>query len=218
MEHSSKPRPDWSLYVITDRRAAAGRPMLELVQAALRGGATVVQLRMKEGPTRAMVELGQALHELTRAAGVPLIVNDRLDVALAIDAEGVHLGQDDLPAHLARPLLGPNRLLGVSVENVEQAQRALRDGADYLGVGDLFGTPSKPDAGTPIGLDMLRAIVQAVPLPVVGIGGVTVENAGAVIDAGAVGVAVISAVFGASDPEQAARRLRAVVDERRRRG
>ncbi len=217
MTRSSLPPPNWALYVITDHRAAAGRPLLELVQAALRGGATVVQLRMKDGPTREMLALGRALHEATRAAGVPLIVNDRLDVALALDAEGVHLGQDDLPAHLARPLIGPDRLLGVSVETVEQAEQALRDGADYLGAGDLFGTPSKPDAGPPIGLAALRAIVHAVPLPVVGIGGITLENAAAVIEAGAAGVAVISAVIGAPDPEQAARALRAIVDQRRRR-
>lgn len=217
MTRSSLPPPDWALYVITDHHAAAGRPLLDLVRAALRGGATVVQLRMKHGSTRKMLALGQALHEVTRAAGVPLIVNDRLDVALALDAEGVHLGQEDLPAHLARRLIGPDRLLGVSVETVEQAEQARRDGADYLGVGDLFGTPSKPDAGPPIGLEALRAIARAVPLPSVGIGGVTPENAGAVIDAGAAGVAVISAVIGAADPEQAARDLRAIVEQRRRR-
>jgi thiamine-phosphate pyrophosphorylase len=216
MTRSSLPSPDWALYVITDHRAAAGRPLLDLVRAALRGGATVVQLRMKHGSTREMLALGQELREVTRLAGVPLIVNDRLDVALALEAEGVHLGQEDLPARLARPLIGPNRLLGVSVETVEQAEQAWRDGADYLGVGDLFGTPSKPDAGPPIGLEALRAIARAVPLPIVGIGGVTLENAGAVIDAGAAGVAVISAVIGAADPEQAARDLRAIVEQRRR--
>jgi thiamine-phosphate pyrophosphorylase len=216
MSRSSLPSPDWALYVITDHRAAAGRPLLDLVRAALRGGATVVQLRMKHGSTREMLALGQELREVTRLAGVPLIVNDRLDVALALEAEGVHLGQEDLPARLARPLIGPNRLLGVSVETVEQAEQAWRDGADYLGVGDLFGTPSKPDAGPPIGLEALRAIARAVPLPIVGIGGVTLENAGAVIDAGAAGVAVISAVIGAADPEQAARDLRAIVEQRRR--
>jgi len=216
MTRSSLPSPDWALYVITDHRAAAGRPLLDLVRAALRGGATVVQLRMKHGSTREMLALGQELREVTRLAGVPLIVNYRLDVALALEAEGVHLGQEDLPARLARPLIGPNRLLGVSVETVEQAEQAWRDGADYLGVGDLFGTPSKPDAGPPIGLEALRAIAHAVPLPIVGIGGVTLENAGAVIDAGAAGVAVISAVIGAPDPEQAARDLRAIVEQRRR--
>lgn len=202
---------DLSVYVITDRRAAGERSILDVVRAAIRGGATVVQLREKEASTREMIELGQALHQVTRAAGVPLIVNDRVDVALVIDAEGVHVGQDDMPAHLARRLIGPERILGVSAGTVEEARQAERDGADYLGVGDVYGTPSKPDAGTPIGVEGLAEIARAVSVPVVGIGGITAENAAAVIRAGAVGVAVISAVVGASDPEAAARRLREAV-------
>lgn len=205
---------DWSVYVITDRRAARGRPLVEVVRAAIAGGATVVQLREKEAGTRQMIELGQTLHEITRAAGLPLIVNDRVDVALALDAEGVHVGQDDMPAPLARRLIGPGRILGVSAGTVDEARRAERDGADYLGVGDVFGTPSKPDAGPPIGVAGLAEIVRAVAIPVVAIGGITPENAAATIQAGAVGVAVISAVLGAEDVEQAARRLRAVVNRR----
>ncbi len=203
---------DLSVYVITDRTVAGERSILDVVRAAIRGGATVVQLREKEASTREMIELGQALHEITREAGVPLIVNDRLDVALAIDAEGVHVGQDDMPAHLARRLLGPDKILGVSAGTVEEARQAERDGADYLGVGDVYGTPTKPDAGVPIGVGGLAQIAREVSIPVVGIGGITPDNAEAVIRAGAVGVAVISAVVGAPDPEMAARRLRQVVD------
>jgi len=203
---------DLSVYVITDRRVAGERSILDVVRAAIRGGATVVQLREKEASTREMVELGQALHEITREARVPLIVNDRLDVALAIDAEGVHVGQDDMPAHLARQLIGPDKILGVSASTVEEARQAEGDGADYLGVGDVYGTPTKPDAGEPIGVEGLAEIARAVSVPVVGIGGITPDNAKAVIRAGAVGVAVISAVVGASDPEAAARRLREVVE------
>lgn len=202
---------DWSVYVITDRRAARGRSLVEVVRAAIAGGATVVQLREKEAGTREMIELGQTLHEITRAAGIPLIVNDRVDVALALDAEGVHVGQDDMPALPARRLIGPERILGVSAGTVEEARRAERDGADYLGVGDVFGTPSKPDAGPPIGVEGLAEIVRVVAIPVVAIGGITPENAAAAVQAGAVGVAVISAVLGAEDVEQAARRLRATV-------
>jgi thiamine-phosphate pyrophosphorylase len=202
---------DYSLYVITDRHTAGGRSILEVVRLAIRGGATVIQLREKESTTHEMVQLGQRLREITCEAGIPIIVNDRLDVALACEADGVHLGQDDMPAALARKLLGPDKLLGVSVETVEQAKEAEAAGASYLGVGDIFGTPSKPDAGAPIGLARVAEIATSVSIPVVGIGGITRDNAASVVAAGAAGVAVISAVFGASDPEAAARRLRELV-------
>lgn len=199
---------DWSVYIITDRRTAGERDRLDIVRAAIRGGATVVQLRDKDATTRQMLEFGQALHDITRAAGLPLIVNDRIDVALALDAEGVHVGQDDLPTPVARRIIGPHRILGVSAGTVEQAQQAEREGADYLGVGDVFGTPSKPDAGPPIGVARLAEIVRSVSIPCVAIGGITLQNAAAVVEAGAAGVAVISAVIGAPDPEAAARELR----------
>jgi thiamine-phosphate pyrophosphorylase len=206
---------DWSVYVITHRRVAGDRSILDVVRAAIRGGASVVQLREKTATTREMVELGQALGEITRPAGVPLIVNDRLDVALAIAAEGVHVGHDDMPVGLARRLIGPDLLLGASPETLSEARQMERDGADYLGVGDVYGTPSKSDAGTPIGVDGLTEVIRAVSIPVVAIGGITLENAGAVIQAGAAGVAVISAVVGAPDPEAAARRLRELVNVKR---
>ncbi|MFN2226536.1 MAG: thiamine phosphate synthase [Anaerolineae bacterium] len=202
---------DWALTVITDRRTAGSRSILEVVRAAIRGGATVVQLREKEATTRQMIELGRALHEITRAAGVPLIVNDRLDVALAIEAEGLHVGMDDMPVALARRLLGPGRLLGYSPDSVAAARQGEREGADYLGIGDVYGTGSKPDAGEPVGLEGLAAAARAVSIPVVAIGGVTVDNTPAAIRAGAAGVAVISAVMGVSDPGAAARRLRQAV-------
>ncbi len=202
---------DWSVYLVTDRPTARGRAILDIVQAAIRGGASVVQLREKYASTRDMVELGQALLQITRTAGVPLIVNDRIDVALAIGAEGVHVGQDDMPATLARQIIGPDRILGVSAETVEQARQAQADGADYLGLGDVFGTPSKPDANPPIGVVRLADIARAVTIPSVAIGGITLDNAAATITAGCVGVAVISAIIGQSDPEAAARALRAVI-------
>jgi thiamine-phosphate pyrophosphorylase len=202
---------DWSVYVITDQNVAGDRPILDVVRAAIRGGATVVQLREKTTTTREMVELGTALHELTVATGIPLIVNDRVDVALAIDAEGVHLGMDDMPVALARQILGPECIIGASPDTSEGARQAERDGADYLGVGDVYGTPTKGDAGQPIGLEGLVRVVRAVSIPVVAIGGIRPENAGAAIEAGAAGVAVISAVLGAADPAAAAERLRAAV-------
>ena len=202
---------DWSVYVIADRKAAADRPIIDVVRAAIRGGATVVQLREKAATTREMVELGRALHELTAAAGIPLIVNDRVDVALAVGAEGVHLGVDDMPVTLARQILDPQCIIGASPETIEGARQAELDGADYLGVGDLYGTPTKGDAGQPIGLEGLARVARAVSIPVVAIGGIRPENASAAIEAGAVGVAVISAVVGAENPEAATCRLREAV-------
>ncbi|NJP07166.1 MAG: thiamine phosphate synthase, partial [Chloroflexaceae bacterium] len=137
----------WAVYVITDRAATRGRTMLDVLRAAIQGGASAVQLRDKTASTRDMLALGEALHVLTRAANIPLIVNDRVDVALALGAEGVHVGQDDMPAPQARQLIGPDLLLGVSAYTVEQAVQAERDGADYIGAGDVYGTPSKADAG-----------------------------------------------------------------------
>ncbi len=210
-----KPRPakgfDLAVYVLTDRRAAGERSLVDVVRAAVRGGATMIQLRDKGASTGQMIDLGRALHQVTRPAGVPLIVNDRADVALAIDAEGVHVGQDDMPAPLAREIIGPACILGVSAGTVDEARQAVREGADYLGVGDVYGTPTKADAGTPIGVSGLAEIVRAVAIPVVAIGGITLDNALAVIQAGAAGVAVISAVIAAPDPEAAARRLRRAV-------
>lgn len=209
---------DWSLYLITDRRLAGGRDLVDVVRAALRGGVTIVQLRDKTATTNDLIEMGRRLHEVTLAAGVPLIINDRVDVALAINAEGVHLGPpDDMPAGLARPLLGPERIIGVSAGTPEIALQAARDGADYVGTGDIFGTASKPDADEPIGLAGLRAVVTTSPIPVVGIGGVNQENAAEAIAAGADGVALISAIMAADDPERAALELRQTIDRARQR-
>ncbi len=203
--------PDWGLYVITDRHIAQSRPLSAIVEAAIAGGASAVQLREKVATTREMIELGHALHSITKAANIPLIVNDRVDVALAIDAEGVHVGQKDMPARLARQLLGPTKILGVSVTTPTEAHQAEVEGADYIGAGDIFGTLSKVDAGVPIGIHTLTAIVQAVSIPTVGIGGITAQNAIQVIRAGASGIAVISAVMGAANIEQTARQLRTII-------
>lgn len=207
---------DWSVCVITDHRTAGDRPLLDVVRAALAGGATMVQFREKAASTRAMVELGHALHDLTRAAGVPLIVNDRIDVALAINAEGVHVGQDDMPAPIARQIIGADRILGVSAETVAAAQQAETAGADYLGVGPIYATPSKADASAPIGLVGLGTILQATSLPTLAIGGITHANAAAVLQAGVAGLAIISAVIGAPDPEAAAHQFRSLAAEQQR--
>jgi thiamine-phosphate pyrophosphorylase len=196
------------LIVVTDPACGAGRGVADVVRAALRGGAPAIQLRMKDGPAREMADLARALLPETRVAGALLFVNDRVDVALAVGADGAHVGQDDLPVAAARRIVPPGFLLGVSAETAELARRAEADGADYVGVGPVYTTGSKADAGDAVGTGRIKEVAAAVGIPVVGIGGITTENAPAVIRAGAAGVAVISAVMRAEDPEAAVHALR----------
>lgn len=204
-------RFDPSVYVIADRAFGRGRPLEDLVAAAVAGGATMVQLREKEWPANQVVEEGRRLLGITHRAGVPLIVNDRADIAMAIGADGVHLGPDDLPVVDARRMLGPDAIIGASAATVEEALAAQSAGADYLGVGSIFPTTSKPDAGDAIGVEPLTRIKAAVRIAVVAIGGIAHGNAALAIRAGADGVAVISAVVGADDVADATRRLLEVV-------
>jgi thiamine-phosphate pyrophosphorylase len=206
---------DWSLYVITDPRLSRGKSHLEVMRAAIEGGATAIQLRDKEASTRELIEVGQALRELTRERGVAFIVNDRVDVALAVDADGVHVGQDDMPAMLARKLVGPDKIVGVSASTVEEALQAEADGADYVSASPVFSTPTKTDTPPPTGLEGLRAFVETLRVPVVAIGGINEGNVEEVIKAGAAGVAVISAVVAAPDIAEAAKRLRARIESAR---
>lgn len=203
-----------ALHVLTDRALSRGRDMLAVARAALDGGATVIQLRDKTASTRMLVEAGVALRALTRERGALLIVNDRLDVALAVDADGAHVGQDDMPAALARQLLGPQRILGVSAGNLEEAAEAVIAGADYLGVGPIYATGSKADAGSPVGPALLRELAVRYSLPLVAIGGINVENTREVIHAGASGVAVISAVVSAEDITAATQSLLAAIQSK----
>ena len=196
-----------ALHVLTDRAWSRGRDILEVAEAAIAGGATVIQLRDKTASTRLLVEEGQALRRLTRERGALLIVNDRIDVALAVDADGAHVGQDDMPAALAREMLGPARILGVSAGNLAEAEAAVAAGADYLGVGPIYATRGKDDAGAPVGPDLLAQIAARWNTPQVAIGGISVENTTDVVRAGAVGIAVITAVVNAEDVTGAAREL-----------
>lgn len=202
---------DWSLYLITDRKLAVKRSLVKIVQAAIAGGATILQLREKNRPTQEIIKFGLTLRKITKSLGIPLIVNDRPDIALAIEADGVHLGQEDMTAIMGRRLLGPRKIIGVTASNPHQAKKAQREGANYLGASDIFGTATKPDAGVPIGLKTLKAIVESVSIPVVGVGGVNKENASQVIKQGAAGIAVISAIIGASDPKKATSELSKIV-------
>lgn len=201
-----------ALHVLTDREWSRGRDTLSVVAAALDGGATVIQLRDKQASTRVLIEEGLALRILTRARGALLIVNDRVDVALAVDADGAHVGPDDMPVTLARQLLGPGRILGVSAGNREEAVAAIAAGADYLGIGPINATGSKADAGAAIGVQLLVELAANYPTPLVAIGGISAENVETVVRAGATGVAVITAVVSASNVAAAARELRRAVD------
>ena len=207
---------DWGLYLVTDRRLAGSRPLEELVCAAVRGGVTAVQLREKECSTREFVELARRLKAFLTPAGIPLVINDRVDVALAAGAEGVHLGQSDMDYRDARALLGPDAIVGLSVETTAQAEEAESLDADYLGVSPIFPTPTKTDTAAAWGIEGLAALRKASRHVLVAIGGINATNAAEVMHAGADGIAVVSAICGARDPEEAARQLRRAVDETRR--
>jgi thiamine-phosphate pyrophosphorylase len=200
------------LHVLTDVARQSRFDHAELARLALAGGADAIQFREKSGPTRGMIEIARALAGICRDRGACLIVNDRLDVALAADADGVHLGLDDFPPSLARAILGADRVIGASARTVEEAIEGMRAGADYIGAGPVYATGSKPDASPPIGAAGLRAIVRAVEIPVIAIGGVTAERVAEILAAGAHGIAVIEAVAGDPDPAAAARRLREALD------
>ena len=204
-----------ALHVLTDREWSRGRDMLSVAAAALDGGATVIQLRDKTASTRLLIEEGLALRALTRERGALLIVNDRIDVALAVEADGAHVGQDDMPAQLARRLLGSERILGVSAANRGEAEEAVAGGADYLGVGPIFPSLGKADAGPTTGVHLLTELAQRYTTPLVAIGGITAENAPEVVRAGAAGVAVITAVVYAENITAASRQLRMAIDAAR---
>jgi thiamine-phosphate pyrophosphorylase len=209
---------DLLLYLCTDRVLALGRPIAAAVEEAVTEGVTMVQLREKKASSREFYEIALELRTLTRRHHVPLVIDDRLDIALAVGAEGLHIGQSDLPLAAARQLAGKDMFIGVSVSTVEEALEAERNGADYLGAGAVYPTGSKADAGEAVGLERLAAICAAAKIPVVGIGGVNVDNAGAVIKAGAAGIAVISGILSQPSIGGAARGLRRVLDEGKIRG
>lgn len=201
----------FSLYLVTDRQRTAGRPLLEVVEAALRGGVDGVQLREKDLPAAVLFELATRLRELTRRYGARLLINDRIDIALAIAADGVQLPVDSFAPADARRLLGARCLIGASTHTVAQVRAATAGGADFIVFGPIFDTPSKRAFGVPVGLDALATATAATPLPVLAIGGVTSDRASSVRQCGARGVAVINTILGADDPRAAAAALRAAL-------
>jgi thiamine-phosphate pyrophosphorylase len=209
-------RVDLRLYALVDPAVAGGRALADLAQR-IAGSATLVQLRDKQGSTRVMTEEARALRSVLEPHGVPLIVNDRVDVALAAEADGVHIGQDDMASDDARLLLGRAAIIGLSVKTAEQARTAPLDLLNYVAIGAVYGTTSKNNTDPPIGINGLRAIVDVIrarqpKFPICAIAGINSGNAADVIAAGADGVAVISALSLAPDPAAAAQNLRAVVD------
>lgn len=199
-----------TLYLVTDRALLQGRDATDVITAAVRGGVTLVQLREKQLDTRTFVQEARALKEALLPYDVPLIINDRVDVALASGADGVHLGQRDMHPADARALLGPGALIGLSLETLHDADELPRLPVDYVAASPVFSTPTKTDTSAPLGLDGLRAIRAATTLPLVAIGGIHAGNARQVLDAGVDGLAVVSALLTAPDPEHAARQLRAL--------
>lgn len=206
---------DLGVYLVTDRGALGGRDLFSVVGRAVAGGVRLVQLREKRAATREFVELARGLVALLRPLGARLIINDRVDVALAVDADGVHVGQDDMHPADVRALLGPGKIVGLSVTGEDEARAARGEPVDYLGAGPVFATMTKLDAGAPQGLTGLARMLALAEVPVVAIGAVTAANAASVMATGTSGVAVVSAICSADDPLAAAKALRSIVDAAR---
>ncbi len=220
-EHATVANAPWSrerlkdalrLYLVTDQPSLKGRTLIDVVQAAVQGGVTCVQLREKHANSRDFYAQAMALMDLLRPLNVPLIINDRLDIALACGAHGVHLGQSDLPVHAARKLLPPEVFIGWSVETLEEVALSAALPVDYLGVSPVFATPTKTDTATPWGLEGLQRVRALTPLPLVAIGGIHLHNATQVMQAGADSLAVVSAICSADDPCAASQQLRELID------
>ena len=199
------------LYLVTDRGIAGKRDLEDIVLQAVRGGATMVQLREKDLCTRDFIEEARRLTTVLGPLGIPLIINDRVDVALAAGADGVHIGQSDMPYSDARQLMGPEKIIGLSVENLEQVLLANSLDVDYIGISPVFITPTKTDTAAPFGLDGLREAVRLSVHPTVAIGGMNIDTARAVMQTGTDGIAVVSAIIGAESPFDAARELSDII-------
>ena len=205
-----------SLYLVTDSVLAGDRNMEDIVKEAVEGGVTMVQLREKSLDTRSFIDRALRLKKLLAPYGVPLIINDRVDVALASDADGVHIGQSDMPFSMARAILGPDKIIGLSVENMDQVSEANGLDVDYIGVSPVFATPTKTDTAEPFGLDGLQRAVRMSVHPAVAIGGMNAGTAREVISTGVDGIAVVSAIVCAASPREASRELMRIIGEARR--
>lgn len=203
------------LYLVTDRKSAGGRNLEDIVISAVNGGVTMVQLREKDIPTRDFIELGLRLKDFLKQRNVPLIINDRVDVALAVDADGVHIGQSDMPYATARKLLGPDKIIGLSVENLDDVMAANGLDVDYIGISPVYPTPTKTDTAPAFYQDGLKKAVALSVHPCVGIGGMNRETAAETFRNGVDGIAVVSAIMSAADPEKAASELLEIMNHGR---
>lgn len=199
------------LYLVMGLDGYEGLSAIDIARKAIAGGVTLIQLREKEAPLKDVLSVGRQLRGLCKEHGIPFVVNDRVDVALLLDADGVHVGQDDVPASAARSLLGPDKIVGVSAGSLLEAAWAVSEGADYLGVGPIYPTGTKKDAGEAVGTPLIGELKTRYGLPIVGIGGINVHNAAHVVQAGADGIAVVSAITRKSDPMAASRALREAI-------
>lgn len=204
---------DLSLYLVTDKRNKTDDEFLKIIEEAIKGGTTVVQIREKEGETLDFYNLALKVKEITSKYNVPLIVNDRIDVALAIKSEGVHIGQTDMPADVARSLIGDEMILGVSASTFKEARKAEKDGADYIGTGAVFPTATKDDAPS-ITKDDLKEVTGSINIPTVAIGGITLENASELAGTGIAGISVVSAIMNSEDPKTASENLLKIYNEK----
>ncbi len=207
---------DYSLYLVTDRGLSKGRSTSEIVQAAVHGGVTCVQLREKNCSAREFIGEALSVQAFLKERRIPLIINDRLDIAQAVQADGVHLGQSDMPLKMARAIVKDSMLIGISAESLQDAVEAERDGADYIGVSPIYATATKSDTAPALGLEGLREIRKAVNIPLVGIGGLNRSNAAEAIRNGADGIAVVSAIVSADDSEKSAAELSEIIRQARR--
>ena len=200
---------DYSVYLVTDRRNKTDEEFLNIIEEAIKGGTTIVQLREKTASTKEFYDLALKVKEITSRYGIPLLINDRIDIALAVDSEGVHIGQDDMPAGIAREIIGEDKILGVSASTVEEAKKAEIDSADYIGSGAVFPTATKDDADS-VSEEELKEIVDSIDIPVVAIGGITIENAHTLKASGIAGFSVVSAIMSAEDPKEASEKLKEI--------
>lgn len=202
---------DLSLYLVTDRPLSLGRDLEWIVEEAVKGGVTMVQLREKDCSTGEFVKLAIRLKTILEPYNVPLIINDRVDVAMAADADGLHIGQSDMPYEMARELLGKDKIIGLSVENMQQAYEANELDVDYIGVSPVYGTPTKTDTAEPFGLSGLNEVMKITRHPAVAIGGMNKDTAAEVMSQGANGIAVVSAIVSAPEPRLASEELKKIV-------
>ncbi len=206
---------DLSLYLVTDRSLSLNRELEWIVEEAAKGGITVVQLREKDCSTLDFIQLAQRLKQTLSNYNIPIIINDRIDVALAADADGVHIGQSDMPYKIARQLLGPNKIIGLSVENMAQVVEANELDVDYIGISPVFSTPTKTDTAPPFGLESLAEAINKSKHPSVAIGGINKANTPDIIKTNVGGIAVVSAICSAEQPQTAAQELKSIIQSTR---